>query len=279
MDSGLSRTLRQIGDATLRLVGDYEASGHDGQVWFTWSDVVLAVNRALLDLARESGCLRRRAVVAVTEDVNVYDLPSDCLRLLRLSLHGREGWAVTPISLQGAAYQGGLLTASGDPARFFRDLLEPNQIAVWPIPYRSGSTFTRDSDTGMVRGIRDAAGNYLPYDANRPLRRVTGVPFTRSGDGQIVREVVPSAGNLVADYIRTPRAMEQREEYPDVPAWIQPRLCHGAARELLMGPRGRKVTVGQVRLQRASIRWAETKQLATRVGGHSGLHQAGMVPV
>lgn len=248
-----AKTFGQIVDATRRICRDVFPDGTYGRIW-TKAEVGDAVNRAVLAAVDLTGGLRASAVIPLTEDVNVYDLPSDCVRLTRVNLHGLEGYVLFPTSITEIDLIGATRAEEGDPLYFYREFLEPDQIGVLPIPYETGSTATRDTNYGLLRQIKDADGNYVTYDANVALRRITGVPFQPTGEGRVIRDVLSPYGNLCIDYIRAPQKMWFDESYPDkdIPEWFHKDIRYGAAVMLL---RYRKSKIEQMRAKLFGARW------------------------
>jgi len=249
-----AKTFSQIIGATQRLCGDIRPTGHYGLVW-TWAEVADAVNRAILTAVDLAGGLRAGAVIPLEEGVNVYNLPGDCLRLTRVNMHGLEGYVILPTTITEIDLIGGARAATGDPVQFFRELLRQDQIGVLPIPFQDGSTFSRDSDYGLLRGVSDEDGNRLPFDGTTGgLRRISGIPFQRTGDGRIIREVISPYGNLGISYIKSPRLMKLPADYPDedIPEWFHKDIRYGAASQLL---RYRRNKLDQARFKLCSGRW------------------------
>lgn len=242
MTSPYARNLLQIGDGALRLCSDFRRSGASGRS-YTFDEVIKRTNDVILELITRTGMLKATGTILLSEGINVYDLPRDCLRVLRLTLHGRDGWVLFPQSANTVVMTGSIRDGSGQPDSFFRDLLDYDQIGVWPIANADGSTFTRDATTGLLRRIVDADGNELTYDAERPLRRITGVPFRTVGRGRIIREVVSTWGNLGITYMRLPQLMVDRSDYPDpaIPPWIHKDIKYGVAAELLKNSRNQSL--------------------------------------
>jgi hypothetical protein len=249
-----AKTLHQIVLATYRLCGDYYPNDTWGRIW-TYEEIVAEVNKSVLKCIDESGGLRGNAVIPVVADSDIYNLPLDCIRLLRVGFSGFDGWILTPSSLTSyvdlpshAALQ------TGNPYLFYREYLAPNQIGVIPKPEDTGSTFTRDQTHGLLRAIRDAEGNYIPFDANAPLRSIRGVPFQRTGDGRMVREIISTSGNIHIYYVRSPAKMVMRDDYPDpyIPEWVHKDIKYGAAQNLLKFRRGK---LDQLRAKLCHKKW------------------------
>ena len=231
-------------------------------------------NEKMLELIKLSGALKAVQTIPLEEDVNICDLPPDCIMPLRFSMHGIDGYVLTHKSISELDILGGSRTTEGDPYTFYREFLEPNQVGVMPIPSRDGSTFIRSYTTGLLRQIKDADG-YIPFDDNKPLRRITGVPFQRSGTGQIIREVISPFGNLVVHYIRAPKIIGTNEmEYPDsaIPEIVHHRIRYGVAYELL---KGSKKKVHKLKQQAFGMKWLATikrlKRIVESVGPTSEL--------
>ena len=265
-----------IGETRI-ICGDLLPDGKAGRVWHR-SEVAGAVNRAVLDAIDLAGGLRASSVIPLTEDVNVYDLPTDCFRLTRVSMHGLEGYVVLPTTITEIDLIGGTRAATGDPVQFFREFLDQDQIGVLPIPYRTGSSFSRDSDYGLMREIGDADGNLLPFNATTGgLRRIAGIPFQRTGDGRIIREIISPYGNLVVDYIKSPKIMVRPDDYPDedIPEWFHKDVRYGAAIALL---RYRRNKLDQARLKLFGARWLRAcMKFKTRIQ-HQGPMAVGATP-
>lgn len=235
---GYEKNLRQIVNLTLRLVNDYRGDFKNGKS-FTVQEVTAAVNDYLLELVMATGAIKSIGLIVPTEDTQVYNLPADCLRPLQLKLNGMEGTLILPKQVSQFDYERMPISDTGDPVHFFRDkALAYNQIGFHPTPGTDGSTFTRDSDSGLLRRVSDGTNN-LTYDANRPLRRVTGVPVSYTGDGQIARRLSSTEGNILIHYVRNPARMEKSGDYPDsdFPTWTHKDMKWGAAEYLLRGSR------------------------------------------
>lgn len=240
MENQYKRTVLQILDDTFRLCNDFRASGSDGRQW-SWDEAVDALKDTVLDLVRRTGILKDSRVIPLEDATAVYDLPGDCLRILRVGIHGLAGSVVLPTSMAEYDYRRTGMSAEGFPRQFFRDNLNFNQIGFYPAPAQSGSSFTRDSDYGLLRQITDEDGNAMTYDDNLALRRIGGVPFTRTGDGRIIREVISPYGNIFLTFVRAPEFPDQPNQYidADIPAYIHKDLKYGAADRLMAGSRKR----------------------------------------
>jgi hypothetical protein len=270
-----ARTVQQIIDDSFRLCLDFRGSGTDGRLW-KYSEVLDDLNFALIDLAKNSGILRGTAVVPITAGVNVYNLPADCIRPLRFMIHGLQGKFLLPTSKTKRDLQRLPFTPTGDPRYFFREFLAPNQVGFFPTPSQTGSTFTEGAGfgggtfggggynigdgggnsitPGILRGISDADG-HIPFDANKPLRAIRGVPFTRlGGDGKIIRNIISPQGNIQVWYLRTPEVVERQNQYPDVgiPEFIHMWIKYGVAARMCMYS---KRQVHQDKLKRFLMTW------------------------
>ncbi len=231
------KNLGQIVDSALTLIGDFRGAGLDGH-WNTRAESRAIARRVYLSLVRDTGILRDTATIPIIANTHVYDLPNDLLRPIRIGMDGPEGYTLIANSAWAIETSGLKLVDKGSPYYFYRDIFSPSQIAVYPEPQTTGSTMTRDSDYGLLRAIRDADGNYLPYDANLPLRDIRGVPFMRSGTGQIIREVISPLGNLYITYVRSPGEFINDNDFPDsdIPTTIHKDFRFGVA-EILLEPK------------------------------------------
>lgn len=252
MVSAYARTLTHVVASTLRFCNDYRGDNTDGFLW-KWSETASRANDLVLDLVRRTGILRDTKTIVLEEDVNVYDLPPDCIRPLRFMVHGLQGSLILPRTMAELDLVGQPMNVEGDPYYFMADHLTWGQIAFFPTPYRDGSTFTRDSDYGLLRQVRDADGN-LPFDDNRPLRRIRGVPFVRGGDGQIIRELISPYGNVQVTYVRAPARWTDPNSYPDpdIPEFIHPFLKYGVSETIL---RSSKKPLHAIKLPIAKKKW------------------------
>lgn len=273
MTSPYAKTLRMVINDTLRYCNDYRGDGKDGRLW-TWAECQDRANYVLMDMVRRTGILKATRTIPLQKDVSIYDLPLDCVRILRVGIHGIEGNVILPTTQAEMDLIRQPMSTKGDPFKFLRDIMAPNQICFYPIPYRDGSATSRDSDYGLLRQIKDADGNLLPFDGNLALRRVRGVPFARSGDGGIIREVISTYGNVQVTYIRNPAKWEDPEGYPDadIPVYTHYNLKHGIAERLLPTSR-RKIHI--IKYQRSKIKWAKVmadlQVYAERVGPLVGI--------
>ncbi len=268
MPQWFARTFWQIVDDSLRLCGDFKASRKDGYFW-TRSEVRSITNEKMLELIKLSGGLKSTRTVPLVVDVNIYDLPGDCIMPLRFGMNGLDGYVLLHKSITEFDLNGDVRTSEGDPLTFFREFLAPNQFGVMPIPSQTGSTWTRDSAYGLLREIKDADG-YITFDEGRPLREIKGVPFVRTGDGQIIRDVISQYGNVQVHYIRAPKIMGADESpYPDeaIPEFLHYRIAYGTAWELLKASRKKA--------HRAKVgifggKWIETINRFQRTVEHTG---------
>lgn len=267
--SAYARNLSEIVEGAQRIVGDYVRPQSNGLVW-AWSEVHEAANDTILDLVNRTHVLKDVRVVSLRSGVNIYDLPPDCLRPLRVGMHGASGYVVLPKSMEEVDLEGVSRAALGDPLTFFLDFLKPNQIGVLPIPYRDGSSMARDSDYGLLRRVEDGVGDVLPQDSSRPLRVIRGVPIERSGNGEIIREVVSPNGNLRVHFVRTPAIMNLPGDYPDrdIPEWVHPDIKYGVAARLLIYRRGK---LDRIKLERFSRKWLRAATRLQRISEYQGL--------
>lgn len=252
MPSYYARSVAQIVDGAFRLCSDFRASGADGRIW-RYSEVLDDLNFTLIDLAKNTGILRGVGIIPLEADTNVYDLPADCIRPLRFALNGMAGNILVPSTLTYADLKEENRTSTGDPTEFYREFLAQNQIGFFPIPSEAGTTSTKDSDYGLLRKIVDADGT-VPFDDDKPLRRIRGVPFTRSGDGRIIREVASQDGNIEVWYVRIPYNLTRQDQYPDagIPELIHMWIRYGVATRMCLYSRKK---IHQEKLQRFGLIW------------------------
>jgi hypothetical protein len=274
MTSIHAKALAQIIDDTLRLCGDFTVPGGNGRRWSV-NDAKRVINASIIDTVRITHCLKGRALVVLEEDVNVYTLPADCYKLLRLSFQGTAGWVILPKGMDALTVLGGNMVGKADPIYAYRDTLAYNQVAFWPIPRQDGSTFTTAASSGLLRRITDADGNEVTYDANLPLRQIRGRPFRRMGDGAIIRQVADETGNVVAEYVRAPFKLEQAADVPDLPGWFHQYLKYPGAIRLLMGGR-QKVDV--LKVQIFGNKWYKALGRLKAATDTQGLADEGMAP-
>jgi hypothetical protein len=272
-----AKNLYTITLETYRLCGDTLPGDERGRIWRE-AELVDAINRAVLFAMDRAGVLKTTRVIPLQDGVCVYDLPSDCVRLMRVNMHGLEGYVVLPLTVTELDLKGCAMASEGDPLNFYREFLDSDQIGVYPIPSGDGSSFTRDSDYGLLRRITDADGNYVTFDAGRPLRRIRGVPFERTGDGRIIREVISPYGNLVIHYQRAPAMMRKRSDYPDsgIPEWFHKEIKYGAGTHLL---RYRRNKLDQARVMRCRRRWLSALLALQRRIEHKGPMDAQSRPI
>lgn len=256
-----ARKLWQIVDDSLRLCRDFRESQGDGRKW-RFSEVVEVVNDVILAVSKRTGILRDVAVIPLAANINVYDLPANCVKVLRVGINGMEGTILLPTTVTKVDLMRNARSATGEPTEFFREFLASNQIGFFPIPSASvagsstGSSFIRDHDHGLLRRISDADG-VLPFDAGRALRTVRGVPFEVFGTGRVVRELLMFSteyGNIEVWYQRNPTKMVLYQDYPDVglPEFFHPYLKYGVAIQLL----GYSTTkIHSVKIQRFGPIW------------------------
>jgi len=264
-----AKNLAQIVVGTLRLVNDYQAGYMDGKTW-SWLEVQAKANDVILELVRRTGILKDSRVIFLEETTQVYTLPPECIRLLRVGINKITGSVVLPTTISERDYAGLARSDQGSPIQFYRDhSLAPNQIGFIPTPNQDGSSFVRDEDTGLLRRIADADGNTLPYDANAPLRRIRGVPFRRTGAGRIIRGLISLYGNIKANYVRAPQIMERPDDYPDpeIPVYIHKDIKYGVAGDLI---RGSRKPIHAVKQRRFSGKWAAIAAELQRNSEHLG---------
>lgn len=230
-----TKTIKDIIDDTFRLAGDFRGSGVDGRRYL-WSEVYDAVRDVVVDLVRRSECLKDFAIIPVVEDTYIYDLPADCLRLLSARFNGLlDGSLILPSSVAELDYLRLPVGSGGSPSRLFADILNDGQIGFLPGSFSPGSSFTRDSLSGLLRRVTDGDAGSLTYDAEDALRDITGTTFIRSGDGSIIRELISEAGNIVLVYVRTPEVpLDPTKTLDDgLPVAIHKDVCYGAAARML----------------------------------------------
>ncbi|HUV77077.1 MAG TPA: hypothetical protein VMW06_03360 [Desulfobacterales bacterium] len=268
MASPYARTVLQILDDTLRLCNDFRASGSDGKKW-SWEEAQTALKDTVLDMVRRTGVLKAVRILPLQEDVAIYDLFGDCIRILRVGIHGLSGTVVLPRSMAEYDRSGRGMVEEGFPREFFKDNIDFGKIGFYPTPSADGSSFTRDSDYGLLRRVVDEDGNVLPYDANLALRRISGVPFTRTGDGQIIREIISPYGNIMLTFVRAPEFPDNPNQYIDseIPEYIHKDLKYGVADRLLTGSRLR---VHQVKKKKFGPKWYGVVKDIQHIAEHKG---------
>lgn len=267
MPSYYARSVAQIMDGAFRLCMDFRASGADGRIW-RYLEVLDELNFTLTDLAKNTGILRGVGIIPLVTDTNVYDLPADCIGPTRFALNGMEGNILVSSSITHADIKRENRTATGDPTEFYREFLAQNQIGFFPIPSVSGTTSTKDSNYGLLRKIVDADGA-VPFDDDRPLRRIRGVPFTRVGSAGVIREVASQDGNVEVWFVRAPTRLTRQDQYPDVgiPEFIHMWIRYGVASRMCMYSRKK---VHAEKLQRFGLIWRMAVNRVKRIGQWQG---------
>lgn len=264
-----ARTLRDVINGALRLCGDYRGDGVSGKIW-SWSEVRTMIQDELLDLCRRTGILKESRIIFLEEDEQVYDLPPDCIRILRVGINKFTGAVVLPTSISERDYQGLARSSEGTPLEFYRDhTLAPNQIGFIPTPNEDGSKMTRDQDYGLLRRVTNADGDAMTFDDNLALRRITGVPISLSGDGQIIRDFASLYGNVWVNYVRAPAKWEKEDEYPDsdFPEYVHKDFKYlTAIRMLKMGDKA----IHGLKKKRFQAKWIMIEQGLQRNAEHHG---------
>lgn len=237
-----ARTLSQIIDDTLRLCGDFREAGSPGRRWDR-GEVEVVLKHAILELARNTGVLKDTAVIELEEDVTVYSLPDECMRLLRVSFGGKNGYVLFPTSITEVDLVCGALHGTGAAMTYFREFLSPDEIGILPAPSADGSAFTGAGThpEGFLRDVTDEDGDDATItNSPRPIRRMDGERFRRSGPDAsgFLRDVKSRENNVEIDFIRYPR---ENGKYPDqsIPEWIHPKLKYLVAFRLLSGAKGK----------------------------------------
>jgi len=268
MPSAYARTIRQIINDTLRLCGDYQGDGQDGMQWL-WTEMLRELKDTALEFVRRTGMLKEYRIITLSNGTAIYDLPGDCVRILRVGIHGLSGTIVLPRSMAEYDYMQSAPSDRGYPREFFKDNLQPHQIGFWPTPNSSGSTFTRDSDYGLLRRVVDENGNELTYAGNDALRRISGVPFVRSGRGNIIREVISPYGNILLLFVRAPEFPELPDQYidDDIPDFYHKDFKYGVACRLMRGSRKK---IHAMKLKKFQPVWDRTIKQAQRYSEHKG---------
>lgn len=255
MPSSYARTLRQVINGAFRLINDYQGNGKDGKL-FTWLEARTMAQDVLLEMVRRTGILRDSRIIFLQADTQTYSLPDDCIRILRVGLNRARGTVVLPTSFAERDYQQLARSSEGEPFEFYRDhTLAMNQIGFIPTPSQDGSSFTRDSDYGLLRRVVDEDGNALPFDANTGgLRTVRGVPLHVAGNARIIRELISLYGNIQVAYVRAPEKWVNPDAYPDadIPDFVHKDLKYGLAAILCSYSRRR---IHQFKFARFSARW------------------------
>lgn len=257
-----ARNAGQIIDDALRLCRDFRIAGGGGRIW-RWQEVLDELNSVMADLAKSTGVLRSVNVIHLIEDTNIYDLPPDCIRPLRFQLNGIDGTVLLPITRSQMDIRKEAMTRTGNPESFFREFLAPHQVGFFPKPDTTGSTFTRQTEYGLLRKIADASGS-IPYDQTGPLRTIRGVPFSRGVRGGVVRGVIDPQGNIEITYVRVAQSLSRHDEYPDqgFPQWLHPYLKFGVAARMLFGARTK---VNQEKLIRFNTVWSSSVNRVKRL--------------
>jgi hypothetical protein len=255
MPSSYALTLRDVINGAFYLIGEYQGSGKDGKS-FTWLEARGLLQDMLLETVRHTGVLRDQRVIFCEADEQVYDLPSDCIRILRVGIHTLTGEVVLPSSISERDYQQMARSSQGYPTVFYRDhSLAPNQIGFIPYPNQDGSSFVRGSDYGLLRRVVDEDGNALPMSSTAGgLRTIRGVPLRLTGSGNIIRDLVSLYGNIQVTYVRAPEKWEEPDGYPDadIPEYIHKDLKYGLAVKL--GTRSRK-KIHRMKAERFAAKW------------------------
>jgi hypothetical protein len=178
-----ARTLSQIVAATQRLCNDYRGLNQNGRIW-TWQEVSLAANDVVKEMVRQAGGLRSTQQTPLVAGQEIYTLPTNCIRPVRIGLYGVEAGILLPSTITQLDLTGTARNAAGTPLRFRRDHLAPNQIAVIPLS-SSATTGTGDLHVHYERkptrmsargdypdsGIPEWTHKDIPYGAAAHLLR------------------------------------------------------------------------------------------------------------
>lgn len=232
------RTVRQMVDDTLRLVGDFRGSGLPGKR-HAWDEARDAVRDTVMDFARDSWALRDICLVPVVAGVSTYDLPAKCLEVVAFSLSGVvEGRVIFPsaaMSMRVYDYAGARVDVSGTPESVFRNALPFNQFGIFPTPSVTGATFSQAEWDGVLATVSEADGGQVVYESEDTLVGVTGVPYLSAGDDPVVSELWPTLGDVVLVYIREPLFPDTPDGYIDaaIPPSFHKDVKYGAAARLL----------------------------------------------
>lgn len=153
MPSYYARTALQIIDGAFRLCLDYRGSGADGRIWKR-TEALDEFNFTLIDLAKNTGILRGTQLIQIVAGTNIYNLPTDCIRPTRFVMNGDlSGEFLLPTSMTRVDLLRMPMTPQGNPRRFYKEFLAPNQIGFMPVPSQSGATVTGTTD------LTDTLGN------------------------------------------------------------------------------------------------------------------------
>jgi len=264
------RTITQITDDTLRLCRDFRGTQRNGKTW-TWQEVKNQVVRAIRDMVVYTGLLKGIRSILVQEGVYIYDLPPDCIRLLRAAVNGLEGHVIMPKDRAAYDYEASVLPGTpGAPLTFFRHILPPDKIGFVPITGEDGSEFSRDNIYGLLRNITDQT-NVLPYDADQALRDIENLEMrmTQAGDGQIIRDLLNPFGNIQVTYIRMPLIPDSPDEYmdSDIPIYVHKDIKYGACLPLL---RSQLDQLSTQKRQYFEMKWFSVLSGLQRYAEHKG---------
>jgi hypothetical protein len=126
--------LRDIINQTLRMCQDYFGEGYiAGRTW-TRAQVIIAINQALLEWSRVTGFLRGEDTVNLTEGTKTYDLPDDCLQLLRVAFYDDNAcaWVGEPTNITDRDLASLPITGSSVPIKFFLEHLAYSKFGFQP---------------------------------------------------------------------------------------------------------------------------------------------------
>ena len=204
-------TYGNLKDLAYDLCGDDK----DTPVYVPSASMDVFFNAALGRMVDESDCIERRMSIDLTADTGVYDLPSNCVKVLRVTF---EGMAIRPVTkhyLRSIDQE--WADTSGDPSLYYLDGLD-GQIGLYPKPDTTAATTSLTSEDGALAAVDGyAVTSEDGFFAHRD--------FMEAEDGAYVGE---GTGHLVVEYLASPYVLGTEGNAPEIPVWAYAGLLFGA---------------------------------------------------
>jgi len=189
-----------------------------GNSYFTESSIKIFMQKALRRINANSKVIKKRQAVNLTAGQRLYDLPSDCHEVYRVTYDGHmiEPYTQARLDAESRTWR----NASGEPYLYYVDRLN-NQIGLYRTPDVSTTVAGASQEDG-VAVLMGASEDGLIIDIS------TDDGFPMAEDGIPVLEM--TGNHLEVFYWAEPADYHPGSE-PDLPQWAQHVLVWSALAE------------------------------------------------
>lgn len=224
-------TLQGLRERVWRLLGvNLDVDGNLFPALWTAAQANRAINDAYREIARVSGALEMRQIVAMVAGTHTYTLDAASGPVLRAAYDDYPIKAFDPTEFDRTDDY--WRSQTGEVTMYHVARLSPQRVRVYPIPDTSGDAFTMSGQLGEISDTdaTDTFGSELGVVSDMT---VDGAAAVFDGELGIVSRIQSTANNLEVWTKRIPPLLDLDTDTPELPAYSHIGIAFAAASRLL----------------------------------------------